>query len=631
VHRIERLISRRGAVEASVAAGTAALGFVQYLNASTAIGIIVVAAWVLAAAVVLARPRPLSTPALAAVGCLAGLFVLSLVSMAWADDAGRAFIAAARVGGYLGLLVLVVAAVPSTGIRPWLVGIAAGISLIVLVALASRCDPALFGGGDRSLAEQFANAGGRLSYPIGYWNGLAACAALGLVLLAWLADSASPRMRALAVGLMPAHWLTVYLTSSRGGLVAAVVGLAALVALGRRRLPRSLSIALGVAGGSVLLLAARGNSGFLAGADTSSARHYGALMAAATLAVGAIAAFVRLRANGWIERPRQTPRVKTRLAVPVAVVLGAIALVAINPISRYEEFSRPGFGASSFNPGQRAILSASGTGRAQFWSVALDAWESSPVHGVGAGNYELYWNAHPDGEIVVVNAHSLYLETLAELGPAGLVLILGFLLAAPALMLRRLRDRDDDDLAAALAIVAAGAVSAALDWTFQVPAAFAPVVVGVGAVAAAGPVRRVATLPRRQGLTRAAAVAVAWLAVGSGVVILVMEQALSASRDADRRGDLAAAVSDARRAASVAPFSPEPQFQLALVQLQAGNLDAAAAAASEATRLAPGDWRSWLVSLQVAAAQHDRAAGVEAARRIQATLPVSIGELPNGG
>ncbi len=623
MHRSERLISRPGAVAASVATGTAAVGFVQYLNSSVGIAIIAVAAWLLAAAVAwIVRPAPLSRAALVTVACLGGLFVLSIASMAWADDAGRALIAATRVGGYLGLLALVVIAVPRTGPRPWLAGVAAGLGIVVLAGLATRCDPSLFGGGDRSLVREFANAGGRLSYPIGYWNGLGACAALGLVLLAWLLDAASPRGRALAVGLMPAYWLTLYLTSSRGGFVAAAAGLIMVVALGERRFPRAFGVALGIVGGGVLVLAARGNSGFLAGADTSSARDYGVLMALATIACGAVLAFVRLRAGEWIERPRSGPRVNARLVVAGAVVAGLLAVIAIDPASRYDEFQRPGFGASSFNPGQRSIVSANGTGRFQFWSAALHAWESSPVHGIGAGNYELYWNTHPDGEIVVVNAHSLYLETLAELGPVGLALVLGFLFAGPALMVGRLRRREDDELAAALAIVATGAVSAALDWSFQVPAAFAPVVVGAGAMAAAGPSRSVAGL--RSGLQRAAAVAVAWLAIGAGAVILVMEQALSASRDADRRGDLNAAVADARRAAGVAPFSAEPQIQLALVQLQARNAGAAQEAASRAIRLAPDDWRTWLVESQVAGLRRDFPAVRMAVAELERTLPVPL-------
>jgi hypothetical protein len=341
--------------------------------------------------------------------------------------------------------------------------------------------------------------------------------------------------------------------------------------------------------------------------------------------VGVLVAFVRLRADAWAERPRTGPKVDRRLAIGVAVVAGAVALIVIDPVSKYDEFQRPGFGASSFSPGQRSILSASGTGRFQFWSTALGAWESSPVDGIGAGNYELYWNTHPGGEIVVKNAHSLYLETLAELGPVGLALLLGFLASAPVLLFRRLRERGDDDFAVALALVATGALSAAVDWTFQLPAVFAPVVVATAVLCCGGAAARTAVPARRRASARLGVVAAAWVAVGCGVVILLAEQALSASRDADRRGDLQAAASDARRAASIEPFAPEPQIQLALVQEQAGNLDAANDAAAHATNLAPDDWRSWYAAFQVAAARKDPAAAGAAAIELQRTLPVPPG------
>jgi hypothetical protein len=65
------------------------------------------------------------------------------------------------------------------------------------------------------------------------------------------------------------------------------------------------------------------------------------------------------------------------------------------------------------------------------------------------------------------NAHSLYLETFAELGLVGLALLLTFLVLA----LRR----DSTLLVAALAIVAAA------DWEWQLPAATLPALIAAGA------------------------------------------------------------------------------------------------------------------------------------------------------
>ena len=75
-------------------------------------------------------------------------------------------------------------------------------------------------------------ARGRLSYPLGYWNGLGAVLALACVLLIAMAGTArSPLGRALATAAIPLPALAVFLTSSRGGALAGAVGLVLLFVL----------------------------------------------------------------------------------------------------------------------------------------------------------------------------------------------------------------------------------------------------------------------------------------------------------------------------------------------------------------------------------------------------------------
>ena len=64
------------------------------------------------------------------------------------------------------------------------------------------------------------------------------------------------------------------------------------------------------------------------------------------------------------------------------------------------------------------------------------------MNGTGAGTYELWWDAHRPHPTVVVQAHSLPLETAAELGIVGLALLVTGLGGAAAALGRLAGSRD---------------------------------------------------------------------------------------------------------------------------------------------------------------------------------------------
>ena len=82
----------------------------------------------------------------------------------------------------------------------------------------------------------------------------------------------------------------------------------------------------------------------------------------------------------------------------------------------------------------RRLLSASGNGRSDYWRVARTMVRDEPLLGTGAGSFEAHWFRERSVPFHARDAHNLYLETLAELGPVGLALLLATL-ALPLLAL----------------------------------------------------------------------------------------------------------------------------------------------------------------------------------------------------
>ena len=120
----------------------------------------------------------------------------------------------------------------------------------------------------------------------------------------------------------------------------------------------------------------------------------------------------------------------------VAAVAGAALLVTLGvlvaaggPVDVVERAS-DSFGRSP-PPGdgdlQRRLLSASGNGRSDYWRVARTMVRDEPLLGTGAGSFEAHWFRERSVAFHARDAHNLYLETLAELGPVGLALLLASL------------------------------------------------------------------------------------------------------------------------------------------------------------------------------------------------------------
>lgn len=554
----------------------------------------------------LAPREGISREAILCGGCLALLAAWTALSWVWAGDDGAVFVEIVRALFYLGLFGLVIIVSGREGARPWLGGLAIGLTAVALAGLASRFDPSI--GGD-------AFPGSRLNYPIGYWNGLATCAALAIVLLAWHAVAARTRLaRSLATAALPLPALAIFLSGSRGGVAAAAVGLALLFALLRGRFALIGCLLVSATGGLALILFANGQPALLEAARTPAGEAQGKelLLVAAliTIAVGV--------ARHYLDPILRDTRVSP-LARRGAVAIGVIALVGLvvaeDPAERLERFKEPPKPGDTL-PVSGNFTSDNGSGRYQFWDAAIDALGEQPLHGIGAGQYQSWWNQHGSIAFNVLDAHSLVLETAAELGVVGLALVLLFLAVCVRAGWARRAGAAGPEVAALLSLLGAGVLSASIDWMWEFAAVFAPVVIAAALLTGratagerAGWVGEGIAAGRRRTAIVATAL-VAWVALWCSGDLLLTELKLDESRAAAGEGRLPAAAESANEAIAIAPWDAEPRLQFALVRELQGDLPAARQSLLEAAERAPDDWRIWFALRGVELKSHR----VEAAR-----------------
>jgi O-antigen ligase len=289
-------------------------------------------------------------------GAFAAWVALSAV---WSPDSGASLLEAERAALYaiaVGTVVLVGGRV--------LLGTLSGIALVCAYSVGRRLVQ-----GPPDPPDPF--EGTLLHEPIGYANALGGIAAIGFAAAIVLVPRLRPRV--VAPALCGLFLLTLALSGSRGGWIAALAGTAVAVplALDRRRLAAGAAALAGLA-----------------------------------------------------------------LVLSLALPAGSLA----------DDVAEHG-----------------GGDRAWYWHVAWEDVAAAPIHGRGAGSFELSWLERQPVPVSVRDAHSLYLETLAELGVVGLTLLL--LALAPPLVLA---------LRASSAAAAGGYVAfllhAGVDWDWELPA-----------------------------------------------------------------------------------------------------------------------------------------------------------------
>ncbi len=546
---------------------------------------------------VLPGRRPRRT-ALVAGTLLALLGAWALVSTQWTADADAAYLQAAEVTLYAGAFFLVASMVTREATPRVLDGIALAIVAIALVALIGRLFPgvASTSAAGRALPALVE----RLSWPVGYWNGLAMLVALGLpLLLRIVAGTRSRFLAAAAVAAIPLVVADIYLASSRGGAIVGVIAVATFVALVRDRVPAMAAAAVGVGGGVAAVLALESrpvlvNGPFASSAATVAGREVAALL----VAVVAATAVAWVLVDPVVRRTALPRKAAVGLAATAAAAL--VVVVALShPLARLHSFAEPPVASDTPSFVRAHLASGSGSGRWQFWTAAVDQWQSAPVVGTGAGTFEAWWAEHGSLALFVRNAHSLYLESLGELGAVGFLLASAIWVGGCAIGVRACRRLDGEErtsLAGATAVALAFGVGAGVDWLWQLPAVS---LVGVSALALAlGPPVRERAQRRRWGV-RAALASLIVLVLVLELVPLLAGHALAQSRRAAADGRPLAARDAALRAHALKPWATAPLAQLALLAESRGDLVEAQRWADEARRANADDWRVRLLAARI--------------------------------
>jgi len=361
---------------------------------------------------------------------------------------------------------------------------AAAFVAFALAGLITRLWPATFPISGGVLPE-------RLAFPLTYWNAMGiACALAVLFSLHLTASGAEPRtVRVIAAAALVPSAVTLYFTFSRGAIWVLPVGLVLYALLAQ---PRGLVTALSAALPAVIAVKVAYDADLLAqaGFDSPAAagqgRHVGIVVALCALTAAAARA-AALPLDVRLERIRLHGRTRRIFAGAVIGALLVGALVAGAP-GRIAE-ARKTFSEGRYYTGsgdlRARLTSAVDNGRVTVWRVALDGFASNPLLGTGAGTYRLEWERRrPPPPVQMTDGHSLYIETLSELGAPGLILLVT---ALGTLLFGGLRRLGGPERHAHGAYIAAGtmlALHAGIDWDWEMPALFVWVF-GAGGVALA--------------------------------------------------------------------------------------------------------------------------------------------------
>jgi O-Antigen ligase len=599
---------------------------------------------------------------------LLALAALSALSVIWSVQPDASWQDAGRLFAYSAVFALAVLLAHVTPAR-WsavLGGVLLAAVTVCGYALLTKVFPDAIG-----VKQDYGPVYARLREPYGYWNAIGLAGALGAVGCMWLGARRTGHalLNALAYPAMGLVLVTLMLAYSRGALVALVAGLALWLCLVPLRLRGVAVLCAGVVGAGVVVAwdfsqhALTTDNTPLA-ARVSAGHQLGVLLVAVLLAltaVGLAAGFLTDRSRETLasgEHPRfdqhaLSPVLRRRvgavlLSLPVIAVIAVAGALTVSHRGLFGSISHtagtltnPNAAVPANGPGR---LTAIGSVRARYWNEALEIFQDHPPLGVGAEGYETARLRYRTAIINVGQAHGFIVQTLADLGLVGLLVVLAlfgsWLTAAgrathpfnrrwsgwrwrpvPSAESRYTAERVG--LLTMVCLVTTFGVHSFVDWTWYVPGLACTALLCAGWVAGRGPLPGVLAAtgapagsldpsrlddrvppsprlrlpsPRKIGPLRGgAAAAVVIFALLAAWAEWQPQRSVDASNEALAlvAHNPTAALTAAHTAVSRDPLSAEALLTLAAVQESAGQSAAATATYEQAVHLQPSNFKTW--------------------------------------
>ena len=489
------------AASVALAAGFAATAFVAEAGPDLERTTYVEVAWIVAAGIVVALALVLARPGrlggwLALAG-FAGLTGVTAASILWSVAPDLSWVETNRVLAYLWAFAAALAAAHLAP-RGWVVvlhAILLGAFALVGYALVTRVFP-------ESLAQDEIYA--RLGAPYGYWNALGTTAALAVPATLWLGSRRSGYgpANALAYPLLGLLFVALFLSYSRGALVVAGASIVLWLAFVPLRLRTITLVASALVCSAPVIAWALSRDAFTENdvpmiVRESVGPEFGIFLLTTALVLLVIGVAICFRVA------RRAPGATARLRVGLAAA--AIACLIPVGLATALALSDKGFegtvtasvesltSTTANTEGGPGRLTQASSTRGRYWRQANEVFEENPEAGTGAGTFQITRLRHRHDQLVSRHAHGYVVQTMADLGIAGLAasgiaLLLWLAAAARATgfvprALERPFDAERAGLVALVLCAVAFGAQSGIDWTWAVPAPSIMAVVAGGLVA----------------------------------------------------------------------------------------------------------------------------------------------------